>query len=310
MDLKQLEYFVAVAEHRSFSRASASLGVAQSALSRQVRALEIELHDILLTRTGRGVEMTDAGRRFFDHSASILQQVEAARNDLKLNRDEPVGHMTLALPPSMGRQLTLPLIDAFQRQLPHARLAVVEGLSTHITEWLTSGRADLGLVFNPDSHQGLDVVPILKEPLCLVERSSTRTEPGAAAGLLSLAQLARLPLILPERAHVIRRLLESEATLAGVSLNIAWEVSSVAAILDLVCAGYGHAVLTASAVLASGRSDQLAVRQLVQPVLHSVLCLATPAHKRSTALTRHVARLLQDLTQSLPQAAAAQSLPG
>jgi LysR family nitrogen assimilation transcriptional regulator len=311
MDLKQLEYFVAVAEHRSFSRASASLGVAQSALSRQVRALEMELHDILLTRTGRGVELTESGRRFFDHSSTILQQVEVARNDLQLNRDEPVGHITLALPPSMGRQLTLPLIDAFQRQLPHAKLAVVEGLSTHITEWITSGRVDLGLLFNPDSQQGLEVVPIFKEPLCLVERTAGR-EAGAqsARGGVTLTELAQLPLILPERAHVIRRLLESEATLAGVMLNIAWEVSSVAAILDLVCAGYGHAVLTASAVLSSGRADQLAVRPLSQPVLYSVLCLATPAHKRGTALTRHVGRLLQDLTQSLPQAAAAQSLPG
>lgn len=308
MDVKQLEYFVAVAEHRSFSRASVSLGIAQSALSRQVRALEVELRETLLTRTGRGVELTEPGQRLFEHSVVILQQLELARAEMGAMRDEPVGQITIGLPPSMGRQLTVPLIDGFRRQMPKARLAVVEGLSTHITEWLTSGRVDLGLLYNPEPQPGLELTPILSETLCLVEPRARGKAPAAAA--LPLAELPQHPLILPQRAHVIRRQLDSQATLAGLRLDIAWEVSGVAAIIDLVCAGYGCAVLTAGAVSASGRADELRVRPLCQPTLHTVLCLAVPSNKRTTALMRHATQLLQTLVAGLPQSVAAASLPG
>lgn len=309
MNLKQLEYFVSVAELGSFSKAAVVLDIAQPALSRQVRALEIDLRETLLLRNGRGVSLTEAGQRLFEHSVAILQQVALAREDMGASRDEPVGRITIGLPPSMGRQLTLPLIDSFKRQLPRARPSIVEGLSAHIAEWITSGRVDVGLVYNPEPQPGLEITPVLEERLCLVERadSTQRSTPG---GPLPLRQLARFPLVVPERQHVIRRLLDTQAAHLGLKLDIAWEVSSVAAILDLVCAGYGHAVLTASGVAASGRADALAVRPLVEPSLASVLCLATSATKRPTALMRQAARILGDLVQALPQGTAAQSLPG
>ena len=305
MNLKQLEYFVSVAELGSFSKAAVVLDIAQPALSRQVRALEIDLRETLLLRNGRGVSLTEAGQRLFEHSLAILQQVAHARADMGASRDEPVGHITVGLPPSIGRQLTLPLIDGFRRQLPKARLAIVEGLSSHIAEWIHTGRVDLGLVYNPEAQATLDIQPVLEEPLCLVQRADQ-----AQRGPLPLRELGRYTLVLPERMHVIRRLLDSQATLAGLTLDIAWEVSSIAAIIDLVCAGYGHAVLTASAVAASGRADELSVRPLVTPTLSSVLCLATSAHKRPTPLMRQATRLLSELVRALPQGAAAQSRPG
>ncbi|MFZ2989291.1 LysR family transcriptional regulator [Ideonella sp.] len=309
MDFKQLEYFVAVAEHRSFSRAAVALDIAQSALSRQVRSLEVELRETLLTRTGRGVTLTEAGQRLYDHSLGLLQQLALARADLGAHRDEPVGRITIALPPSMGRQLTLPLIDGFKRQLPLAKLAVVEGLSSHIAEWISSGRVDLGLVYNPDAQPDLEFEPLLTEPLCLVSRGGLAGR-KSPAGPVALADLQGLGLVLPERAHVIRRLLENQTTLAGLKLDIAWEVSSVAALIDLVCAGYGQAVLPASAVLASGRGDTLVVQPIVSPALNTVLCVAASSHKKATALSRHARRLLAELIRALPQAAAARSLPG
>ena len=305
MTLTQLESFVQVAELGSFSRAAGVLGIAQPALSRQIRALETELRTTLLTRTGRGVEMTEAGRRWFDHCVTILQQVAHAREDMGERRDAPVGRINIGLPPTIGRQLTLPLIEAFGRQLPKARLALVEGLSSHVAEWISTGRVDLGLVHNPESQPGLEIRPLLEEQLCLVQRAG---EPGR--GPLPFAELSRHPLVLPERQHVIRRQLDGQATLAGVAVEVRWEVSSIAAIIDLVAAGHGHAVLTASAVATSGRGDELAVRPIVQPALQSVLCLASSAHKRPTPLMRQAARLLTELVQALPQGAAARSLPG
>lgn len=299
MNLKQLEYFVHVAELGSFSKAAVVLDIAQPALSRQVRSLETELRQQLFLRNGRGVALTDAGKRLFDHSVAVLQLMAHAREDLGASRDEPVGRVTIGLPPSIGRQLTLPLIDRFKKQLPAARVAIVEGLSTHIVEWVTTGRIDIGLVYNPEAQAGLEITPLLQEALGLVSRAP-KGKRKPAAPPLPMTELPRYPLIVPERVHAMRRLLETQAALAGIKLDIAWEVSSVPSIIDLVCAGYGHAVLTASGVAASARAGELVVRALTDPAPVSVLCLAVSAHKRPTPLALHAMRLLTELVRGLP----------
>jgi LysR family transcriptional regulator, nitrogen assimilation regulatory protein len=299
MNLKQLEYFVQVAELGSFSKAASVLEVAQPALSRQVRALESELKQQLFARNGRGVALTDAGRRLFDHSVAVLQRVAHAREDLGASRDAPVGRVTIGLPPSIARQLTLPLIDRFRKELPAARLAVVEGLSTHVVEWVTSGRIDVGMVYNPEAQSGIEIVPVLQEALALV--SFTPKGKRRVGTALPMVELSRYPLIVPERVHAMRRLLETQAALAGVKLDIAWEVSSVPSIIDLVCAGYGHAVLTPSGVAASGRAGELAIRPLTEPTPTSVLCLVTSAHKRPTPLAQSTMKLASDLIRKLPR---------
>ena len=300
MNLKQLEYFVQVAELGSFSKAAVVLDIAQPALSRQVRSLETELHQQLFLRNGRGVTLTDAGKRLFDHSVAVLQLMAHAREDLGASRDEPVGRVTIGLPPSMGRQLTLPLIDRFKKELPAARLAIVEGLSTHIVEWVTTGRIDIGLVYNPEAQPGLEITPLLQEQLGLVSHAPKGKRKRAALPPLPMKELSRYPLIVPERIHAMRRLLDTQAALAGIKLDIAWEVSSVPSIIDLVCAGYGYAVLTASGVAASARAGELVTRRLVDPTPVSVLCLAISAHRRPTPLTQHTMRLLTALVRELP----------
>lgn len=307
MNFRQLDYFVHVAELGSFSKAALVLDMAQPALSRQVRALETGLRETLLLRNGRGVTLTEAGQRLYAHAVDILQAVAQAEADMGASRDAPLGRVTIGLPPSVGRQLTLPLIDSFRRQLPKARLAIVEGLSSHISEWISTGRVDLGLLYNPDAQPALEISPLIEEALCLVSPAGAD---GPAAAALPLRLLPAHALIVPERGHAIRKLIETQAALAGLKLDIAWEVTSIAAIVDLVCAGYGHAVLHASAVAASGRADQLQVRPLVEPRLISVLCLAVSAHKRPSPLMRQAQRLLGELVRSLPQGAAAQSQPG
>ena len=307
MNLRQLEYFVHVAELGSFSKAGLVLGIAQPALSRQVRALEIDLRETLLLRNGRGVVLTEAGQRLYEHGVNILQAVSQAESDMGANRDEPVGRITVGLPPSVGWQLTVPLVDAFSQRFGKARLAVVEGLSTHIVEWISTGRVDIGLLYNPESQPALEISPLFQEPLCLVSPASADASGSAT---MPLTKLTDFPLIAPERGHAIRRLLEGRAVLHGVRLDIAWEVSSIAAIIDLVIAGYGHAVLHASAVAASGRADQLSVRRLVEPQLDTVLCLAVSAHKRPSPLMRQTGQLLGELVRGLPQGVAARSLPG
>jgi len=295
MNLTQLRYFIRVAEMGSFSKAAIELDVAQPALSRQVRLLETDLRVTLLQRTGRGVLLTEAGKRLYDHAVSILQLVAHAREDISANRGEATGRIVIGLPPSMGRMLTLPLVDAFKQHLPRARLAIVEGLSAHIVEWISTGRVDLGLIHNPDANPAIETIHVLDEPLCLVSASK-----GAArkAAPLPFTELVKLPLVLPEPSHAIRKLLETQAALAGLKLNIAYEVSSVSAILELVRSGHGHAVLAPSAIAASGQATAFRMRPLAESVLRSTLCMAVSAHKPATPLLKQATRLLRELVEA------------
>jgi LysR family nitrogen assimilation transcriptional regulator len=297
MNLNQLEYFVHTAEMGSLSKAAIVLNIAQSALSRQIRLLEADLQVTLLLRNGRGVVLTEAGKRLFDHSIAILQLVSRVREDIDASRDEPVGRIVVGLPPTMGRMLTLPLVEGFKRVLPKARLAIVEGLSTHLAEWVSTGRVDIGLLHNPESQPSLEIIPVLQEPLVLVSPAGSKV--GKAA-TINFEDLVNYPLIMPERAHVIRKLIETQAALTGLKLQVAWEISSVRSILDLVRAGHGHAVLSRNAIAIEQRPEDFILRPLAKPQLMSTLCLAISAHKPVTPLTKHVMHILREMVAKSP----------
>ncbi|HJV62484.1 MAG TPA: LysR family transcriptional regulator [Albitalea sp.] len=290
MNLSQIETFVHVAEHGSFSKAALVLGVAQPALSRQVRALETELRETLLLRHGRGVRLTESGRRLLEHCRGILHLIAQAKEDLTAHRDEPTGHIAIAMPPTLARLHTLPLIRAFRDEMPKARVAVIEGFSVHITEWLASGRTDLGLVYNPEPLPSLEITPLRDERLCLVSPADQ-----APRRPVTLAQLSQYPLVMPERGHIFRKLMESSAAMAGVSLRVEWEVSSVPAILDLVSAGIAHATLGEDAIRLFRQPKRLALTRFAAPEIKTTLCLVAPAQTRSTPLRRHTAALLTRL---------------
>ncbi|KQV88858.1 LysR family transcriptional regulator [Pelomonas sp. Root1237] len=292
MTLNQIEYFIQVAEHGSFSKAALVLNVAQPALSRQVRALETELHETLFLRNGRGVTLTEAGRRLLEHGQGILHLVTQAREDLSEHRNEPVGQIVVAMPPTQARMHTLPLIRGFTASCPRARLVIMEGFSTHLTEWLVSGRADLALVYNPEPLPSLEILPLREESLLLLSPPE-----AAPSGPLTLEELSRLPLIMPQRGHVFRKRMEEAAAMAGVQLRVDWEVSSVPAILDLVAAGLGHAALGEDVLRAFEHPERLAVTRFKASDVKTTLCLVTPALKRSTPLTQRTAALLMKLVR-------------
>ena len=108
MDLKQIESFVRVAELGSFTRAAAALGIPQPLLSRHVRQLEVELRQTFLLRNGRGVTLTEPGLVLLEHGRGILHQVALAREDLESTRGALGGHVSIGLPPSLSKLITVP----------------------------------------------------------------------------------------------------------------------------------------------------------------------------------------------------------
>lgn len=297
MDLKQLEYFVHVAEMGSFTRAAAYLQVAQPALSRQVRSLEVELRQPLLDRNGRGVTLTEAGKRLLAHSRGILQQVERARDDLEDQRGAATGRLAIALPPSVSRSLTGPLVKAFRDQLPRATLSVVEGLSAYALEWLAIGRVDCAVVYNVVPSPAIDLQPLLDEPLFLV---SARGDRKARSGKpVSLREVAECELVIPSRPHSMRMLLETALANQGRKAKVALEIESIPAILDLVQQGVAHAVLAENAIRSSGHAESFFLRPIGPPPLVATLWMATSAQRPRGPLIEQGTALVEGLLQRL-----------
>lgn len=292
MDLKQLDTFVHVAELGSFTRAAALLRIAQPALSRQVRALEVELRQPLFDRNGRGVTLTEAGKRLLAHGRGILQQVERARQDLEDQRGAATGRLAIGLPPSVSRLLTAPLVEAFRARFPKATLTVVEGLSTYTLEWLVQGRIDAAAIYNAMPLAAIDLVPVLDEPLYLV---SGRTQVRSGKPV-TLAQVAALELVMPSRPHSIRMLLETALAGAGLKTQMGLEIESVPAILDLVARHPLHAVLGPNAL--AGREAELVARPIVtargEPLV-TKLWIATSAQRPRGPLVDQGCQLLAEL---------------
>jgi LysR family nitrogen assimilation transcriptional regulator len=297
MDLKQLEYFVHVAELGSFTRAASFLSIAQPALSRQVRSLEVELRQSLFERNGRGVTLTEAGTRLLAHGRGILQQVERARLDMEDHRGAATGRLVIALPPSVSRTLTGPLVAAFRARFPKATLSVVEGLSTYVLEWLAIGRVDCAVVYNVAPSAAIDLVPVLDEQLYLVSaRSSERKLIGPA---VTLGEVAEHELVIPSLPHSIRMLLETALANEGRKARVALEVESVPAILDLVQQGVAHAVLALNAIQASGNADAFFVRPIRKPRMTTTLWIATSSQRHRGPLIDQSTELVKELLLKL-----------
>ena len=292
MDLKQIESFVRVAEMGSFTRAASSLNVAQPALSRQIRLLEVELRQNLLVRNGRGAVMTEAGKVLLEHGRGILHQVERVREELGRVRGALAGRVAIGLPPSIAKVLTVPLTREFRAQLPHAALSISEGLSNAMQEAIVNGRLDIALLYGATPMLGLDITPLLDEDLFLVQRQGQRQPPKS----ITLQKLAALPLIIPTRPNAIRMLVESEMAAIACEPQIALEIDGVPAILDLVLDGAGCAVLSKNAVSTSGQAHLFTVCPIVG--LHSKMSIAISSQRPATLTQQAMLKLIQGLVAS------------
>lgn len=297
MDLKQLEYFVRVAELGSFTRAAAALDVAQPALSRQVRLLEVELRLNLLTRNGRGAAPTEAGKLLLEHGRGILHQVERAREELGRVRGTLAGGVAIGLPPSVAKVMTVPLIREFRQRMPDATLSISEGLSVSMHESLATGRLDIAVLYNASAAPDIELTPLLEEPLFLVQRAKD-ARPGRSRPV-PLREVAGVPLVIPTRPNTIRMLVETEMAKLGCRPMVALEIDGVAAILDLVEDGAGGAILSRNAVSTSGRPQAFAMRPIGSPSLHSKLQIAMSSQRPATLTQKAVLQLIQQLAHKL-----------
>jgi LysR family transcriptional regulator, nitrogen assimilation regulatory protein len=296
MDLRQLRFFLRVAEHGSLTRAAAHLSVGQPVLSRQIRDLEEELGVALLSRNGRGMVLTEAGKRFLPHARSLTQGADKAREEVRALRERPSGTVSIAMPPIVGATLWVPLLAEVRRKFPEIQLQLAEGYSGYVIEWLVHGKADIGVIYEPLERANIQHEPLISERLYLV---GTPDSEAFAADSIPFDEMARLPLILPAMPHAIRRHLETVAAKRRVTLNVALEVNAYPAINSIVVAQRAFTVLPAAPVLAGVRSGEFGIAEITSPNLSQKVVLATSTHHPVSLGARTVCRMIKALVEKL-----------
>ncbi len=295
MELKQIESFVRVAELGSFTKAAAALGMPQPLLSRHVRQLEVELHQNLLIRNGRGVSLTEAGTVMLEHGRGILHQVALAQEELGSVRGALAGKVSIGLPPSLSKLVTVPLTLAFRKALPQAQLSLGEGFSVVMVESLRAGRMDMAVLYNPPPSPELEMTLLHEDALILIAGKKSTHSSVKLKPTMTLAALAELPLILPSRPNAFRLLIETEMLRVNCKPQIALEIDGLNAILELVKEGLGYAILPAYTLKKFANPQNFTTHRIERPKLNSQLMLVwsskrpmTPTHNAAQHLIQRV----------------------
>src|SRR5919204_2727791 len=193
MTLQQLTYFLAAAEHGSFSAAAQELFMAQPSLSEQIRRLEAELGVALFARIGRGLELTEAGRLFPPYAERTVASAQEAAESVREVRDITGGTVTFGTFGSAHHYLLAGLLQDFRTQFPNVRVRAIGQNSAEVADAVRDGQLEAGLVALPIDDRGLDVRPAMREELLYVS-----ADPARLREPMTAERLAEAPLILSD----------------------------------------------------------------------------------------------------------------
>lgn len=236
MELRQLEYFVAVAETGHFTRAAERLHVAQTSLSQQVRALERELGVALFERTSRSVRLTADGGRLLPHARAALAAVASAIRELREQAESPSGPLWFGVTPTVAAHLLPARLASFRDSYPRVELRLSENGALALETELSAGNLDLAIITLPARHGSLQTAVLVEEELLLGMAPNHRF---AGREEVALMEAAGEPFVLYREGYGLRQAVLEACRLAGFEPRIALDGGETETVLRLAAAGLG-----------------------------------------------------------------------
>jgi LysR family nitrogen assimilation transcriptional regulator len=244
MQLRHLRYFVKIVEAGSFSRAAATIHVAQPALSQQIAELEEQLGVKILLRTARGVRMTPAGEALYREASSILRQVELLPDVVRSSGEEATGTVAVGMSSTLAGQFAGTLMEASRAALPKIMLKFASADSLSLKGRIEMHTLDLAIVFEDYLDARLLREPMFRQRLFYVSREG----PGAPKAPVRANDLASLPVILPGMPNGLRAMLDRVFSSLSIVPNMVAEADVFSSMLAAVGQGLGGTVLPMSEV--------------------------------------------------------------
>ncbi|MEU8524101.1 MULTISPECIES: LysR family transcriptional regulator [Streptomyces] len=299
MELRRLQYFVAVVEEGGFTRAAARLHLSQPGLSAQIRQLEKELGQPLLDRSGRTVTPTEVGRAVLPYARAALAAVDGVRQTVDEYTGLLRGRVTLGIVSgAAGRAFELPaLLADFRDAHPRVEISLTEDSSERMRAALLAGELDVALLGTADAEPppGLAYRVVVDEPLVALV---TGDHPLAVRGEVPLSDLRERSLICLPRGTGVRTVLERACAAAGFAPQVAFEAAAPQVLAQLAARGLGVAVLPWGEEPVPDGS--LRAVRIVRPVLRGRVALAWRADGPASPAAR---AFLERLRDALPEAA-------
>ncbi|WP_420309806.1 LysR family transcriptional regulator [Streptomyces sp. YS-B37] len=290
MQFQQLQYFVAVAETRHFTRAADLVHVAQPSLSQQIKALERELGADLFLRARGNITLTDAGEALLPLARRILADADTARHEVQELAQLRSGRIRLGATPSLCTGLLPDVLRAFHDRYPGIRLLIEEGGSHDLVRELARGALDLALVVLPlpTPSPALTTVGLLREDLVVV--SSPEAPAPGRGRTVRISDLESERLVMFRHGYDLRELTVAACRAEGFEPDFAVEGGEMDAVLGFVRAGLGVAVVPRMVATKSGRG--LRVTPLARPGLHRTIALAHRSDVAPPRAARELQRML------------------
>lgn len=244
MLLRHIRYFLAVAEHKNFTRAAEALHVSQPTLSQQIRQLEETLHAPLLDRSGRAIALTDAGVAYLGYARRALLDLEAGRRAIHDVQELSRGTLRVAITPTFTAYLVGPLVETFNRRYPGIMLTIQEMPQERMEMLLNDDALDLGIAFDEVRSPDIERQALLSESLALMVGKShpyaKRRRP------ITLEDFNREVMVLLNTEFATRIQIDRHWRQVGAAPRIAIEVNSISAIVEIVRRGRLATVLPAA----------------------------------------------------------------
>ena len=295
MNIRDLEYLVAVADHRHFGDAAAACFVSQPTLSTQIRKLEGELGVELIERNPRAIALTRVGERVVEEARLVLAHVRDLQLVALAARDPEAGSIRLGAFPTLAPYLLPHVISPLHHRFPRLELLLIEEKSPDLVECLRDGSLDAALLASPvraDLHEE----PLFDEEFVLA--TPVGHPLGAGEGPVAVAELAGHEVLLLDEGHCLRDQALSVCQLVGASERRSFRATSLETLRQMVVAGVGVTLLPRLAVTPAA-TDSLVIREFAEPAPSRRISLYwRHTHPSSTFL----ATLAEELRRNLPPA--------
>ena len=296
MDLVKLRTLIHVAELGSLSKAADRMRIAQPALSRHIRLLEEELGTRLFDRHGRGMVITDTGRDVLARATRIVAELNEIRSGIAQSDAALTGRIAVGLPPTLSDILSVPLVQAMRKAHPKLEIRILTAFSGYLLDWLHRAEVDVGVLYDPQLTRSVHAQPLLLESLVLVGPSSAGLSLVEA---VPFQRLGRETLLLPNRRHGLRVVVEKCAGEANIALQVDIEIDSLQTLKDLVAHGVGLTILPLAPIYRDVQSGRLSAAPLIDPSPLRRLMTAFPADRPVSRAARFAADSIAGLVADL-----------
>jgi LysR family hydrogen peroxide-inducible transcriptional activator len=298
MNLRELEYLVAVGEHRHFGRAAEACHVSQPTLSTQIKRLETELGVTLIERNPRQILLTPVGEQVAATARGLLAQASEIRAIARHSQDPEAGSVRMGLFPTLAPYLLPHVVPALQERFPKLELLLVEEKTEVVLQRLRDGRLDVGLVALPVPDAQLHAEPLFVEEFLLAVPTDhpLADEPGP----IDTATLAHQQVLLLEEGHCLRDQALEVCRLAGASERMGFRATSLETLRQMVSAGVGVTLLPRLAVLPPvPTSRALRYLELADPVPSREIAMTWRRSTVQDALLGAIADVIGTTTRAL-----------